>query len=313
MTYLKIDYLNNLIPVSMFDVCALDNLNREQITKLFPTRKNGAYYLDKFLNHLKINHNTSIQEYVEKFLKIEWPRCQKTNKLMGFRINGKGIFVSKYQQGGINKENCESFKKACEKISKDRVGKGNPMYGKTPWNKNNKEFAEFIRKTKTGVKYSDETRAKQSESAKKRKIHGHTGKKHSQESKEKMRKATIERWRRGDFEFRTSSIELKVKTFLEEIECQYKFQEQIGNFVADFYLADFNLIIECNGSFFHCEPDTKYANPKFEVQKRNVKKDKIKKDFYRQKNINLLELWESEIHSGEFKEKIKCTLKKLSQ
>lgn len=310
MALIKINELNNFIPISMFEVCHIDNLNRKQITNLFPTRKDGAYYLNKFANHLKINHNISINEYVKNYLKIEWPKCEKTNKLMGFRVNGKGIFVSKYQQGAVNKENCESFRVGCEKLSKDRLGKNNPMYGKIPWNKNNKEFSDFIRKIKTGVKVSEETRAKQSESAKKRKIHGHSGKKHSKESKEKMRQATIKRWVRGDFEFRTSSIELKVKLFLDESGYQYKFQEQIGFFVADFYLSDFNLVLECNGSFFHCEPNTKYSKPKFEVQKRNVKRDQAKKNYYRQVGINMLELWESEINSGEFKEKIRCALKK---
>ena len=310
MEPIKINELNNLIPISMFECCLIDGIKKKDMARPPLGKRKSFYYLEVFIHHLTQKHNLSIQEYVEKFLNIQWPSCPITNKKMGFTVSGKGLKISRYTRGTINKNNCEAFKKSCDLMSIKRRGKGNPMYGKKPWNKGDLEWGAYVRKINLGKKTSKESRLKQSESAKKRKIHGHAGKKHSEESKQKMRQATIERWKRGDFEFKKTSIETKVQIFLNEIGVEFKFQEQIGFFVADFFLEKENLIIECNGSFFHCEPDTKYSEAKFDVQKRNIVRDEKKRCFYRQQGINLLELWESEINSGEFKKKIKCALKK---
>lgn len=301
--------LDYIIPASMFEKCMIDGKTKQEIRKKYPKRKDGPYYLDKFINYLKDVHKITIQKYCIEYLNIDWGKSPKTNKFLGFKVSGKGIILSKYAVGEVNKENCKSFRDFCERLSKDRIGEKNPMYGKTPWNKNNKEWSQKISSMMKGRKISEETKNKQSLSAKKRKIHGHTNKKHSEESKEKMRKATIKRWENGEFSFRETEIEKKVKNYLQEIGIEFKYQFKIKKFVADFALQKENIIIECQGDFFHCNPKTKYSIPKYESQFKNLKRDKLKKELYKSLGWELIELWESDINSGEFKN-ILCKLKK---
>ena len=85
----------------------------------------------------------------------------------------------------MSKEHCENFKKGCKKLSIDRMGEKNPMYGHTPWNKGvglEDERIEKAAQKRRGSKTPEYVKKKQSDSAKKRTIHGHTGKKQSQET-----------------------------------------------------------------------------------------------------------------------------------
>ena len=68
---------------------------------------------------------------------------------------------------------------------------------------------------KNGKKPSKRTRKKQSESAKKRSVHGHSGIKHSEESKQKMREKTINRLKNGDFPQTNSLPHRIVRSMLE--------------------------------------------------------------------------------------------------
>lgn len=309
MSIIKTYNSNKYIPIHIFDVCRIDGLTREEITQKFPTRKNGAYYLNKFKNHIELL-GCSMRDYVEIWLGEKWPTCPVSGDPVGFSLNGKGLKFSNFKHGKINKKHCPAFAEACKKFSIERRGNGNPMYKETPWNKGNKDFARHMSRIRTGKKTSPATKKKQSESAKKRKIHGHTGIKHSELSKEKMRKATIKRWENGDFNFRKTQIEKRVENFLSKYGIKYKFQKEVGSFVVDFYCKELNLIIECQGDFFHCNPKSKYKYPKYPVQKRNVFRDSKKREYCKRYGYCLLELWESEINDGSYAKKILCELKK---
>lgn len=138
------------IPIQNFDQCLLDGVSKSEIIKLFPSRKGGAYYLDKFANYLKTHHQISLDEYLKRYL-TEYPKCLQSGEDVKFSVSGKGIEFSNYKYGkGINKACNEKFRLHCELMSQKRQGAGNPMFGKVPWNKDNAEWAEYMRQKNLG-------------------------------------------------------------------------------------------------------------------------------------------------------------------
>jgi len=315
MSIFKDEGLKKIIQIDTFNYCKIDNKTKKEITNLFPSRKDGVYYLNKFINYLWKYHKISIQEYIEKYFNEKWPICPISKELVGYKTTGTGLILSKFKRGKINKNNSIAFKKACEKLSQERLGKKNPMYGKKAWNsgltKDTDERIKKISTRRTGIKFSANHRNKLKKARAEHPLKARHINKHTQDSKEKMRKATINRWKVGEFSFKITSIEKKVDQWLKNNSINYIFQHSIGGFVADFACLDQKIIIECQGDFFHCNPAIeKYAEPKYDIQKRNLYRDKIKKQKYKDLGWKLIELWECDINSGEFKNILKCELKK---
>jgi G:T-mismatch repair DNA endonuclease (very short patch repair protein) len=315
MSIIKIDGSISYIPKDMFDKCLINDVLKESIIELYPRRIDGAYYIDKFINYLKDNYKISIIEYVEKYLKQDWPTCPLSKEKVGFRVTGKGLIFSTFKRGCLSKKTNQKFKAACERFSKERMGKNNPMYGKESWNKGLdisdpriKDIADKHR----GSQWSEESKEKQRVNRNNHPLKIRHTQKHSPETIEKLRQNTINLWKTGVFENRVTSIELKIKEFLTSLGVNFVHYQQIDKyFVADFYIPEKNLIIEAMGDFFHCNPNIeKYKEPKYDIQKRNLLRDVKKREFYKRKGYRLIELWECDINSGEFKELLLCELKK---
>jgi G:T-mismatch repair DNA endonuclease (very short patch repair protein) len=302
-----------MIPVSEFEICKLDNLTRLDIIKKFPTRSDGAYYLDKFKNHLIQNHKISFVDYMKIYLD-EYPKCLETGEDVNFQIKGSGVVFSNFKLGkGLNKKNNEKFKKHCEKMSECRKGSANPMFGKTAWNKGDKDFANQMRQRRIGSVTSEDTKRKQSESAKKRKIHGHTGRKHSPETINRLREITSKRFQNGIFS-RETSIHVKVRNFLKTLKLNQEFQEEfhLKYFSIDFAFPHCKFAIECQGTYFHIDPRFYPNGPQSSIQKRNYGRDIAKKKFLDMNGWTMIELWETEINNNEFEKILTCKLQELN-
>lgn len=105
---------------------------------------------------------------------------------------------------------------------------------------------------------------------------------------------------------RKTSIEIKVENQLLKNNIAFEKQKiiRVENhntfIIPDFYLPQYNLIIECYGDYWHCNP-LKYPNgPINEQQILSVEKDKFKMDIYNQYNYNLLIIWELDINKDDF-------------
>lgn len=313
----KTTVLNNLIPSTMFDTCLLDGLSRKEILKRYPTRSDGAYYLDKFINHIKSN-NISLIEYCENYLNLTWPKCPISKENVGYKTSGKGIKLSTFKKGKISKELCPEFKRACEKLSKDRIGKNNPMFGKTPWNRGLSSLTDHRMKTvsekMTGRVVSEETRQKQKIARKNNPIKARHTTPHSKETKDLLRKKTCESWVKGVFN-RKTSIEQKVEDFLKTLSLTepFVFQYQIDYFTVDFSFPTSKIAIECHGSFFHCDPRLYPNGPICAVQRRNFGRDRAKRKWCVDRmGWIVIELWETEINDNTFKDILKCKLLELN-
>ena len=95
-----------------------------------------------------------------------------------------------------------------------------------------------------------------------------------------------------------TKIEQEIKRQLDELCIDYEQQKQCynkkygKNFYADFYLPKYDLIIECNGSYWHNLPDRKERDELFKYMVDNAKKSE------KHKYLQILFLWDYEINEN---------------
>lgn len=302
----------------MFDTCLISGWTKEQIRRKYPSRLDGAYYMNKFDNHLKNDCGITLKDYVKQFLKESWPTCPINGEELGFKLNGKGIVFSRFV-AGVTKEFSPKFKEACERFSKERVGSGNPMFQKEAWNKNiadDHPWKIALRERNTGRVNSEETIQKFKDARKKHPLKARHTQKHSEESKQKCREGTAKGWSEGRFNKKTS-IEIKVEDFLTEINSKladhnWIFQHLEKYYTLDFAFPDAKVGIECQGTFFHIDPRVYPNGPMCAIQRRNIGRDKAKRKYLTDRGWTIIELWEIEINDGRFKEQLICELQKLN-
>lgn len=313
--------LRKLIPSDYFNICKIDKFTRKQILEWYKkeevTKRKSVYFLDKFEYHIK-QYNITLKEYCKKYLEIDWPTCPISNKEVGFKICGKGLMLSKFAVAP-NKEFCPKFKEWCDRMSIERAGKGNPVFGKKAWNSGlTSELDMRVKKCaekRIGHKISEETRLKQSKAMYKRiekngPLHAIP---HSSETCEKLRKHTANLWATGIFR-KVTSIHIKIREFLKTLNLKETPQEeyQVKYYSLDFALPDHKVGIECQGTYFHIDPRIYPNGPKDKIQRRNFGRDKAKKTYLTNKGWIIIESWETEINDGSFKNHILCKLKELN-
>jgi G:T-mismatch repair DNA endonuclease (very short patch repair protein) len=124
---------------------------------------------------------------------------------------------------------------------------------------------------------------------------------------EKYGKTSFELMRDGLKKMKQSGIEVKISKLL--IDNNIKFETQYDIYYGenkyktyDFYLIDFNLLIEADGDYWHVNP-IKYNESDIltETQQRNVENDKFKNKLAKDKFYNLIRFWESDIKKKNFK------------
>lgn len=96
-----------------------------------------------------------------------------------------------------------------------------------------------------------------------------------------------------------SKIEKKFKIILES--CNIQFYEQFyireTKSLYDFKIKGKNILVEVDGDFWHCNPNTKFKKPTTEHQSKNLIKDGIKNEWCVNNNYKLLRFWESDINN----------------
>lgn len=294
---------------------SIDFYNNEKIDIVFYRNelkkvKNKNYYFTEIANFYYQNkYNKSIYDVMSELFLSELPMCPIKKEPTRILKKNSCLVYGEFSPNCTKSEMCKyvsennlEYKKHIEKMKTERLGVKNPMYGFKAWNsgltKNNSEIMNKISENRKGISFTDETIKKMSESAKKREIHGHTGMKHSEESKQIMREKTIQRLKKGAFPQTNSLPHRIVKSALTEYygELSVGFEEEFeyGGFVFDFKIDD--TLLEIQGDFFHCNPNTRFKIPKSEIQINNLKRDERKRKFvFDDKKYNLIELWEYDI------------------
>ncbi len=311
-----------LIPSDTFNVCLVDNLSLEMICSMY-TRKDVrpnvakpiAYRLDKFLHHLKVVHHMSLIEYCRRYGLYDWPKCPLKGTDVGFVVTGKGIRLSTYAKGAID-TSLPAHQAHYERMRKDRLGEGNPMYGAKAWN-DGLTAATDPRMADVARKLSEQPFSpERSEWSKRNYWKNCVGKfhhkmPHSDETKELCRRNTARLWSEGVFK-RTSSIHLKMREYLATLPLKARLLEeyQVTWFSMDFAFPNHKIAIEVQGSYYHVDPRMYPNGPETAMQRRNWGRDIAKRKVCcDQEGWIIIEAWEPEINDGSFKQDILCKLK----
>jgi len=176
----------------------------------------------------------------------------------------------KHWSKGQTKENNSKLKSASEKL------------------RNNKERAFNISKTKTGKKLSKEHVSAWKESMQKNWD--------SEEFREKLSNSHIEYLINNHKQYGSKLETYFMENFLDKYNIKYTrnyYVKDIKSFY-DFYLPGFNILIEVDGDYWHCNPEI-YKEAKFPNIIRNIEKDKKKNKWCEDNNIILIRFWENVI------------------
>jgi very-short-patch-repair endonuclease len=125
------------------------------------------------------------------------------------------------------------------------------------------------------------------------------GKVHTQATKDKMSNSAIQRILKTG-KVKRSGLEYKFEGLLELLEIKYTHSYFIKdiNKIYDFYLPEYSILVEIDGDFWHCNPDTKYALPECKTQHINLENDKFKSQWAIDNGYKLLRFWENDINNN---------------
>lgn len=289
--------------------CKLCQQNIKTLAKIYGGE--NVYYTKVFRTHLLKDHQQSLSEYFVRLYTQPVCKCGVCNQRVDISIKGSNFEWRNYMCGRNPGTLAWS-----ERAKKSRCGTGNPMYGRASWNNGlTKETSDIMlsnSKKLTGRKISDGSKAKMSDAAKIRLVHGHTGCLHSEASKQKIREATLRRIKNGDFKQLSSKPHLAMKAILEEMGLVYEEEYRIAHWSFDFRL-EAGILIEVDGDYFHSNPKIYTNGPKSNTQKINHSRDIRKNQFCKDNNLPLLRFWECDILStpDKIKQEIECHTKKL--
>jgi very-short-patch-repair endonuclease len=252
--------------------------------------------------HLKYKHQMTIAEYDLQFGKSKHSTTLQTKESVEKANRTKKERNVEPWNKGLTKETNSTLKK----MSGDRTGLNNPVYkikDREAWLVNIAKGLEGYnsrRKNKTIEEYFGEEKAKRwkfslSSSAKKRKIHGHTGKPHTEETKNLLRQKTIQRL--SSLKDKTSKPQTKLYAALKEaldipLELEYPF----SYYALDIAMPSLKLCVEVDGDFWHVNEEKGYS-VEYECQKRNKRIEKSKTTYLTNQGWKILRVWVSDLES----------------
>lgn len=154
--------------------------------------------------------------------------------------------------------------------------------------RNNKERGIKISKALSGVPKTEESKLKLSKTQKKR----------YQDNPQLKKDMSIRRidWLKTKLSNKKSKLEIKFENILNLLNIKSEFQYVFKNRLFDFYLNDFNILIEVDGDFYHCNPNSKHGEIIYETQKLTKRNDEHKNKLCFKNNITLIRYWEKDIN-----------------
>lgn len=235
-----------------------------------PTCKCGCGKNPKFLSVIK-GYNSYVPGHASK-INNNWGHNKEALKKS--HETQKKLYKSgelKIWNKGLNKDLDVRVKKYGQSIS------------------NNKERGLKISKTNSGVKKSKEHKEKLKINAIKRWS--------NQEEREKQRKRKIKYLETTNFKNKKTKLEKTFENILKSLKIKYEYQYKYHDYHFDFYLNDYDILIEVNGDFFHCNPNTKHKEPYYPIQKQTIYNDNNKKILCQKTNKKLFYFWECDINN----------------
>jgi very-short-patch-repair endonuclease len=242
-----------------------------------------------------IKYNRPIDGLKVKIARLKLRHTKDQTRAIKSRLNigeQNGMFGKKSAMAGLTSETSEIIKNKSKKTSNTRKekflsgelkgmsGSTNPMYGLKAWNNGlnvltDKRVLEYGRKISKIKKIEWDNK--------------------SDEEKQKI----IIRLNNAMIQTKKpTKIENKIEVFLKENNIFYIKNNKFNNFIFDFFLPDFNLVIECDGDYWHVNPKF-YSNKKLTVaQEKNIERDIRKNKLLEKKQIQFVRFWEHDIKNN---------------
>lgn len=124
-------------------------------------------------------------------------------------------------------------------------------------------------------------------------------KKRKKEMSLRARKNIIRRLNNNEMPFLNTKIEKKVANWLIKRKLPFYPQYVVDKkFVCDFALPLFNIIIECDGDYWHANPKIYDPSNLSKTQIEKVKRDKLKDIYLSKKGWKVFRFFESDIHKN---------------
>jgi very-short-patch-repair endonuclease len=182
---------------------------------------------------------------------------------------------------------------AIKKTRKEKFASGEYDYiKKAIKNRNGAELGKKISRTKKENPYKHTPEAIKQMSLSRK------GRKHSQSTKDKMSDSAIKNILKSG-KVKRSKLEYKFETLLELLQIHFQHSFYISSIkkIYDFYLPDYNILIEIDGDFWHCNP-IKHSEPVCKTQEINIINDKFKTEWAQTNGYKLLRFWENDINNN---------------
>jgi very-short-patch-repair endonuclease len=104
------------------------------------------------------------------------------------------------------------------------------------------------------------------------------------------------KWLKSNLSNKKSKLESKFETILNLLNINYEFQHEFQKRLFDFKIKDKNILIEVDGDFYHCNPNTKHSEVLYETQSLTKKNDNYKNTLCQNHGMILLRYWEKDIN-----------------
>jgi len=262
------------------------------------------------LTHVSVKHKIKHDEY--KVLTEHnnvWPICKCG---CGEKVNWSGELKSfcDYKRGHISRihNNWGHNKKAIEKSSNTRKKLASDGKWKV-WNDGKsyeelkgKEWSDNFTKQISDDKERNSKISKSLKGKKKSPEHVKKMTKHMQEywsdptHRDEQRERRLKYIEENGFVY-SSKLEDKFASMLTDLGIEFTKPFRVGRNYYDFKIKDQNILIETDGDYWHCNPNTKYKIPVYKSQKYNIELDKKKNQIAKDNNYTLLRFWEDDINN----------------
>lgn len=239
---------------------------------------------------------------------------QELKDRMSFERKGKWYLGENNPMYGKNWKDFttqEIIDEHCKKLSERFSGENNPMYGKSIKDYMSNEDYELWKQHIKENGYHSKSEEEQKEISKKIS----DGQKKLMKSnpeyyhKIKSKAGYISTYSRE--RFKKTNPEIIIENWLKEHNINYDYScimgsEKVGLYQYDFIIHDKRILIEVNGDYWHGNPnlfneDGSDGKRKLnQVQLEKIKKDKLKLDFAKKHNFELIYIWEEEIKNNDF-------------
>jgi very-short-patch-repair endonuclease len=116
-----------------------------------------------------------------------------------------------------------------------------------------------------------------------------------QTERDKQSERLISRLIKNNYRNKKTKLESKFETILESLNIKFKYQHQISSAIFDYLILETKTIIEIDGDFHHCNPNSIYKIPTYPIQIKTVGND-IRKNLIAEDNgYKLIRFWEKDI------------------